>query len=139
LTSLYPRAREDNKIPMTSKASGLLFAGSQAVMFGCIGLLQVLPGPFFWPLLLGMHAGILVFAKVKRRLSDHCSAIARMTRATYVLMAMYLPILGYKLLGKLGLLYVHDPVLHGATLVLSILAALLVVRGVGAIRACADR
>lgn len=124
---------------MTGRASSLAFAAAQVLMFGCIGLLQIAPGRFFVPLLLTMHAGILVFMKVKRGLSDNRLEVARITRATYSLMAMYLPILLYKLSGRLGLLQVHDPILYGVTLLLSVLAALLVVHSLRTIRACADR
>ena len=139
-TSLYPRNPEDEKTFMTGKATSLVFVAGQILMFGCIGLLQIAPGRFFVPLLLAMHAGILLFMKTKRSLPDnHRLEVARITRATYALMAMYLPILLYKLSGRLGLLQLHDPILHGATLVLSVLAALLVVCSSLTIRACVDR
>jgi hypothetical protein len=112
---------------MTGKASALAFGAAQLLMFGSISLLQIAPVQFFVPLLLTMHAGILLFIKLKRGLSANQPELTRVTRGTYVLMAMYLPILIYKLLDKLGLLHVHYPVLYSATLALAVLAVLLIV------------
>ncbi|HDS29368.1 MAG TPA: hypothetical protein ENN96_02680 [Candidatus Acetothermia bacterium] len=123
---------------MTGKASALAFGAAQLLMFGSVSLLQIAPVQFFVPLLLVMHAGILWFMKLRRRLPADPAEVARITRATYVLMGMYLPILVYKLLAGLGLLRMQYPVLHGATLSLAVLAALLVVRSLRAIRLCAN-
>ncbi len=112
---------------MTRKASALAFGAAQLLMFGSISLLQIAPGRFLGPLLLAMHAGILLFAKLKKGLSDGRPELARITRGTYVLMTMYLPILIYKLLDRLGVLQVHYPVLYSTTLALAVLAVLLIV------------
>lgn len=95
-------------------------------MFGCIGLLQIAPGRFAVPLLVTMHVGILSFAKLKRSLADDHPELARVARVTWGLMAMYLPILLYKLLGRLDLIRVDHNIILGATLALSVPAALLV-------------
>lgn len=112
---------------MPGRANTLLLSAAQLLMFGCISLLQIAPGRFFVPLLLAMHVGILLFVKLKRDSIGHRPEVARIARATYVVMAMYLPVLIYKLSDRLGLLQVHYPVLYGATLGLSVPAALLVV------------
>lgn len=112
---------------MTQKASALAFGAAQLLMFGSISLLQIAPGRFFAPLLLAMHAGILLFAKLKKGLSNGRPELNRITRGTYVLMTMYVPILIYKLLDRLGVLQVHHPVLYSATLALAVLAVLLIV------------
>ncbi len=124
---------------MTGRTSTLVFGTAQLLMVGCIGLLQIAPGRFFVPLLLGMHMGILIFVKLKRGLSDDRPEVARITRATHVLMAMYLPILLYKLLGRLGLIGVHHPVLLGATLGFSALAVLLVAHSLRTMWLAVDR
>ncbi len=100
---------------------------AQVLMFACIGLLQVTSPGLFLPLLLAMHAGILLFVSLRRALPRDQPATVRITRGTYALMAMYLPIMLYKLSGRLDLLAVHRPVLHAATSALSILAALWVI------------
>ncbi len=123
---------------MTGKRSALALGLAQLLMFGGIGLLQVSPGRFFVPLLLAMHLGILVFATVKRGLSGKRPEIARIARATYLMMSLYLPLLIYKLADRLGLLHADDPLLHSATLGLSALAGLVVVYSLRAMRVRAE-
>ena len=124
---------------MTARVARLALGAAQLLMFGCISLLQIAPGQFFVPLLLGMHAGILWFMKLRQRLPADPAEVARITRATYVLMGMYLPILAYKLLGRLGLLQVQYHLLRSATLVLAALAALLMVYSLRAVRLCSGK
>lgn len=112
---------------MPGRQSVFILGVAQLLMFGCISLLQIAPGRFFVPLVLAMHAGILLFVKLRRGLSGKRPEVTRIARATYLMMSLYLPLLIYKLSDRLGLLHLDYPLLHSATLGLSALAALVVV------------
>lgn len=111
---------------MARTSTALAFGAAQFLVFGSLSVLQVAPGDLFVPLLLTMHGGLLLFAKLGRVESSRVER-ARIKRGTYLLMAMYLPALAYRLFGKLGLLEVRRPVLCGGTLALAVLAMLLIV------------
>ncbi|MEW5825535.1 MAG: hypothetical protein AB1778_01780 [Candidatus Bipolaricaulota bacterium] len=110
---------------MTRRAKALALCASQALMLGCLSLLQVAPGRFSLALLVAMHVGIVSFMKLRRSLAAGSPDVARVARATYLLLAVYLPVLLYRLLGTLGLLRVDPHVLLGVTVGLSLPAALL--------------
>ncbi len=106
--------------------SGVLLLGmAQLLTFGCLSLLQVAPDRFFLLLLLAMHVGILIFVQLKRGLAGKRPEIARIGRATYLMMGLYTPLLIYKLMDRLGVVQLQYAVLHGAALGLFILAVLL--------------
>lgn len=125
-TSLYPRRPMSDRALRTKRGTGLLFCASQALLFACLSLLQIAPGRLFLPLLVAMHAGIALFVKTKRDLLRAHSDAKRIVRATHVLMALYLPVLIYKILGHLRVVQAHVSLLQATTLGLSILAASLV-------------
>jgi len=75
----------------------LLFILAEIVTFGSITLLQFVDFPLFLFVLLVMHGGIVLFIVLRKRFAKAGLAVKPFYQRTYLLLALFLPILGYAL------------------------------------------
>lgn len=101
------------------------FLLANAVTFGFLALLQFLPFPWFFLGLVCMHGGVALFFWSKRGFLRQGVPVKPVYTLEYALLALYLPILGWKLLGALGLVTVVEHI--KACLVLGLTALSLVI------------
>lgn len=108
------------------KRAYLLFLLAVLCTFGFICLLQFVSFPLFFLILLCMHGGVALFIVSKKLFKKAGAATSPYYKREYLLLALYLPILLYKILGNFGLYTVNIPVksivslcLTGVCLVLS--------------------
>ncbi len=83
------------------KTPKTLFVLAQANTFGMITLLQFVSGWVFVLTLLAMHGGIALFIVSKKHFLRLGRPIKRHYHLAYAFLALYLPVLGYKLLSRL--------------------------------------
>ena len=107
-----------------------LFLSAIAVTFGFIAALQFISFPWFFAALLAMHCGVFLFIFSKKRFQKAGYDVKRFYSLEYKLLALYLPILGLKVLSAFEILY-FDPTLK-AVLILAVTAFSLVVSGYNA-------
>jgi nicotinamide riboside transporter PnuC len=113
---------------MTEKAKCYaLFVLANVVTFTCIGVLQFVEGSRFFLFLAVMHLGIFTFIVSKRRFSAQDPSIKHFYGRVYRLLALYIPLLLYKLAGYFALVTYRDTLASGAV------ACVLVVSVVGSI------
>lgn len=101
------------------------FLLANAVTFGFLALLQFLPFPWFFLGLVCMHGGVALFFWSKRGFLREGFPVKPVYALEYALLALCLPILGWKLLGALGLVTVVEHI--KAFLVLGLTALCLVI------------
>lgn len=85
----------------TDKVNFLLFVSGQAITLTFITLLQMTPLWLFIPLLIAMHMGIALFIISKKRFLSDKRDVKPYYKRIYLLLVLYLPVLSYKLLGRL--------------------------------------
>lgn len=101
------------------------FLLANAVTFGFLALLQFLPFPWFFLGLVCMHGGVALFFWSKRGLLKQGCRVKPVYALEYAMLALYLPILAWKLLGAVGLVTVDAHL--KAMLVLGLTAVCLLI------------
>lgn len=101
-----------------------LFLAAVLVTFPLIALLQFVPMPWFFLVLLLMHGGVVLFIVSRRRFLRGGYPVIPYYRAEYGMLALYLPILLLKLLACFGIL-TFDP--YVKTLAVLILTAVCLI------------
>ena len=101
-----------------------LFLAAVLVTFPLIALLQFVPMPWFFLVLLLMHGGVVLFIVSRRRFLRGGYPVIQNYRFEYILLALYLPILLLKLLAGFGIL-TFDP--YVKTLAVLILTAVCLI------------
>ncbi len=110
--------------------SFFLFIAAILVTFPLIALLQFVPMPWFFLVLLLMHGGVVLFIVSRRRFLRGGYPVTRNYHFEYILLALYLPVLLLKVLSSFSIL-VLDP--FAKTLAVLILTAVcLIVSAVNA-------
>lgn len=105
----------------------VLFVLAQCLAFSCIALLQMTSTRMFIPLLLVMHVGIVLFIVSKKRLVKTRPELHVHYRISYVCLALFLPILFYRLVAETLLQTMHE----GFVFILTMIAvAISVVTGI---------
>ena len=108
----------------------ILFLLAILFTFGFICLLQFVSFPLFFLVLLLMHGGVVLFIVSKKLFKKAGAATFPYYKREYILLALYLPILLYKILGNFGLYTVNIPVKSIVSLCLT--GVCLVVSGLNA-------
>ena len=78
------------------------FVFSNLVTFGLIATLQFVDFPWFFLVLVAMHMGVILFIASKRGFKKLGLDVKREYLVQDVLLALYLPILGAKLMSRFG-------------------------------------
>ncbi len=86
------------------KTNFILFISAVVVTFSLIAALQFTPMPWFFLVLLGMHAGIFLFIFSKKRFRRDGLEAGKYYKREYILLALYLPVLAAKILQSVGLI-----------------------------------
>ena len=87
---------------MTDKTRNyMLFVLANLVTFTFISLLQVADGWLFVVVLLAMHSGIALFVVSKKRFMVHDVSVKRFYDRAFIWLALYIPLLLYKIVGYL--------------------------------------
>ncbi len=92
------------------KRAYILFLLAILFTFGFICLLQFVSFPLFFLVLLLMHGGVVLFIVSKKLFKKAGASTSPYYKREYILLALYLPILLYKILGNFGLYTVNIPV-----------------------------
>ena len=86
---------------MTEKAQNFgLFVLANLVTFTFIALLQLAEGRLFFLFLVAMHVGIVLFIVNKKRFTAHDPSVKQFYDRVYLYLALYIPLLLYKLVGR---------------------------------------
>ena len=107
-----------------------LFIGAIAITFSLIAALQFIEIPWFFLVLLAMHGGVVMFIVSKKRFQKEGYEVAKFYSLEYKLLALYLPVLGAKVLSAFGLF--HFDVTLKTVLILAITLFSLLVSTVNA-------
>ncbi len=83
-----------------NRRSVVLFVFGQFMAFLFVTLLQVSPMWMFLPFLVLMHVGIALFIMSRKRLLEEKKSVTFHFRIVYGLLALYLPLLAFKLIGR---------------------------------------
>ena len=81
-----------------------LFIVAIVLTFSCIAVLQFVEVPVFFLVLLAMHGGVFLFIFSKKRFRTQGYEVGGFYKLEYKLLALYLPILGLKVLSALEIL-----------------------------------
>ena len=95
-----------------------LFILSNLITFSLIATLQFVDFPFFFLVLVAMHMGVILFILSKRGFKRLELDVKREYLVQDVLLALYLPILGAKLMSRFG--WIEFPEGLKTTLVLTL-------------------
>ncbi|MBP3437054.1 MAG: hypothetical protein J6K61_03990 [Clostridia bacterium] len=101
------------------KVNFTLFLLAILVTFSMLALLQLVSSLLFVIVLLLMHGGVVLFIVSKKRFQRASVAVKPFYKREYIMLALYLPILAYKILGKLGLYTVNECLKMWVVLVLT--------------------
>ncbi len=112
------------------KKAYILFLLAILCTFGFICLLQFVSFPLFFLVLLLMHGGVALFIVSKKLFKKAGASTVPYYKREYILLALYLPILLYKILGNFGLYTVNVPV--KSIIALCLTGVCLVVSGLNA-------
>ncbi len=96
--------KKEIKLPFILFLLGILCS------FGFLCLLQFVTFPLFILVLLCMHGGIVLFIVSKKKFKKAGISPSLYYKREYLMLSLFLPILLYKLLGRLGLYEVNVPV-----------------------------
>jgi amino acid transporter len=110
----------------------LLFILAQTLTFLFITLLQLVEFPLFLVFLLLMHTGIILFIVSKKHFTKLEISVKKFYQVEYVLLALYLPILFYKIFSYVFLYEVNEPLKLNLTLIITALN--IVISGVNTAR-----
>jgi len=106
------------------------FVAAQVITFSFIALLQLVEGWLFLLFLVAMHTGVFMLIWSKKRLMSHDVAIKRYYDRVYLHLALYVPLLLYRLVG-LWVPYCYNEKIAQVALV-----GILVISVAGAIHNC---
>lgn len=81
-----------------------MFIAAVAMTFSLIAALQFVDIPWFFLVLLAMHGGVFLFIFSKKRFKAQGFDVARFYSLEYKLLALYLPVLGLKVLSSFGVI-----------------------------------
>ena len=109
-----------------------MFITAVVVTFSLIAALQFVEIPWFFLVLLAMHGGVFLFIFSKKRFKAQGYDVRRFYSLEYILLALYLPVLGLKLLSSFGVLHL-DATLK-IVLILAVTVFSLVVSTVNAVK-----
>ena len=107
-----------------------LFIAAIALTFSLIATLQFVEIPWFFLVLAAMHVGVFLFIFSKKRFKKEGYEVAKFYSLEYKLLALYLPVLGAKVLSAFGLF--HFDVTLKTVLILAITLFSLIVSAVNA-------
>jgi len=99
----------------------MLYSLAQLLTFTFVTLLQFVEMPLFLVYLVLMHSGIALFVISKKKLIKSGYDVKPIYQKTYLLLALYLPILVYTLLGYL---FKYDPN-ESVKLIMTIIATVI--------------
>lgn len=110
----------------------LLFLLAVIITFSCICLLQFIEFPVFIVVLVSMHVGIALFIISKKIFTKKLGLnVKKFYIREYLLLALYIPVLIYKLLSKTGWYQVNVPVKTVVSLVITAFSVIIsVINGV---------
>lgn len=112
------------------KKNFYLFLAAIGLTFSLIAMLQFVEVPWFFLVLLAMHGGVFLFIFSKKRFKKQGYDVGRFYSLEYKLLALYLPVLGLKVLSSLEVLQ-FDATLK-TVLILGITVFSLIVSAVNA-------
>lgn len=101
-----------------------LFIAANVITFVFITLLQFAKGWRFVLFLLFMHSGIFLFLFVKRRILGYAPGKKKFFSVVYGLLALYIPLLLYKLFSSLHFFDYNEALAGKATFLVTIVALL---------------
>lgn len=107
------------------KRAKTFFLLGEVITFGFITLLQFLSGVWFILALVLMHSGIVMFIVARKRFEKQGVNVLRQFRLTYIVLAFYLPVLGYKLLARVFAYAVNETLTTIYVLVLTAIAVMI--------------
>lgn len=91
--------------PTKSPTAGLgLFLSAAILTFGCITIMQFLEQPWFFMVLVLMHAGIALFVVSKRAFRNAGYNLLHYFKMEYVMLLPFLLIMFYSIASKIGIL-----------------------------------
>jgi hypothetical protein len=119
----------------------LLFVFAQILTFGFITLLQFVEGVYFVLTLILMHVGIVTFILARKQFKRQCLDVSNHFKIAYFFLALYLPVLIYKLMSLIFLFTQNDILvmtyvlsLTGLAVIAGLLNTLILIRNVKQIK-----
>jgi hypothetical protein len=107
-----------------------LFIAAIVLTFSLIAALQFVEIPWFFLVLAAMHVGVFLFILSKKRFQKEGYDVSRFYSLEYKLLALYLPVLGAKVLSVFGLF--HFDVTLKTVLILAITLFSLIISAINA-------